>query len=92
MLPTAFEFRWDIGHIIFFGAFYSVVAVVLTSLSYVMIKSIMDVYKEMSGGDRQISGSETLGDSEEQGETDQSAQDAATETRGESGLAQGKEE
>ena len=53
MLPTTFEFRWDAGHMIFFGAFYSVVTVVFTSLMYTVIKSIMDVYKRCKANDGQ---------------------------------------
>ena len=45
MLPTTFEFRWDTGHMIFFGAFYSVVTVVLTSLVYTVVRSMIDVYR-----------------------------------------------
>jgi hypothetical protein len=47
VLPTAFEFRWDAGHMIFFGLFYAVVVVILTSLSYVVVKSMVDVYRSM---------------------------------------------
>ena len=57
MFPTAFEFRWDAGHMIFFGVFYSVVIVVLTSLLFVTAKSVSEVYRNMksnSGGNGEI--------------------------------------
>ncbi|RJP25968.1 MAG: hypothetical protein C4520_01445 [Candidatus Abyssobacteria bacterium SURF_5] len=47
MFPTVFEFRWDAGHMIFFGAFYSVVIVVLTSLLFVAARSVTEVYRDM---------------------------------------------
>lgn len=50
MLPTTFEFRWDAGHMIFFGVFYAVVIVVFTSLFFVAAKSITDVYRTMKVG------------------------------------------
>ena len=34
---------------IFFGAFYSVVTVILTSLLYTVVKSMIDVYRNMTG-------------------------------------------
>lgn len=53
MLPTTFEFRWDAGHMIFFGAFYSVITVVLTSLVFTAVKSAIDVYKRCKADDEQ---------------------------------------
>jgi hypothetical protein len=47
MLPTTFEFRWDAGHMIFFGVFYAVIAVVMTSLFFVVAKSVTDVYRTL---------------------------------------------
>lgn len=58
MLPTTFEFRWDAGHMIFFGVFYAVVIVVFTSLFFVAAKSITDVYRNMKAGKRQAGVSE----------------------------------
>ncbi len=58
MLPTTFEFRWDAGHMIFFGVFYAVVIVVFTSLFFVVAKSITDVYRNMKTGRRQVDVSE----------------------------------
>lgn len=48
MLPTTFEFRWDTGHMIFFGLFYAVVIAIFTSLIFVAVKSIIDVYRHMT--------------------------------------------
>lgn len=47
MLPTIFEFRWDAGHMIFFGVFYAVIAVMVTSLLFITAKSVTDVYRTM---------------------------------------------
>ena len=70
MLPTTFEFRWDAGHMIFFGAFYSVVTVVLTSLIYTVVRSMIDVYRSYDKTDvdgEQTVGPELSGDHSEQG-------------------------
>ncbi|MBI5116720.1 hypothetical protein HZA56_09630 [Candidatus Poribacteria bacterium] len=53
MFPTAFEFRWDAGHMIFFGLFYTVVFIILTGLCYVVVKSLVDAYKVMRKGQGQ---------------------------------------
>jgi hypothetical protein len=85
VLPTIFEFHWDAGHMIFFGAFYAVLTVALTSLLYVAVKSLIDVYREAPTADRNISESEPLSASEEsapetQAETSESQQEALAET------------
>lgn len=49
MLPTIFEFRWDAGHMIFFGVFYTVIAVMVTSLIFITAKSVTDVYRTLNG-------------------------------------------
>jgi len=33
MIPNAYEFHWDLGHVVFLGIFYGVVAIVLLSLA-----------------------------------------------------------
>jgi len=53
LLPTAFEFHWDAGHMIFFGAFYAVIAVVFVSLSYVAVKSLIAVYRNINAPEGQ---------------------------------------
>ncbi|GAB4352458.1 MAG: hypothetical protein Kow0099_36660 [Candidatus Abyssubacteria bacterium] len=59
MLPTTFEFRWDTGHMIFFGLFYAVVAVVVTSLFFVVAKSVTDVYRTLKYEPQSISTTES---------------------------------
>lgn len=44
MWPTIFEFSWDTGHMIFFGAFYAVVIVLATSVTYAVARSIVDMF------------------------------------------------
>jgi hypothetical protein len=48
MFPTIFEFQWDAGHMIFFGVFYAVIAVVVTSLLFIAAKSVTDVYRTLN--------------------------------------------
>lgn len=79
MLPTIFEFRWDAGHMIFFGAFYAVVTVVLTGLLYVVIKSLIEVYESMSARTGQTNVSGPPSDSETQEETKEPAQETTAE-------------
>ena len=40
MLPFLYEFHWDIGHIIFFGVFYGVLAAIGLGLFYALVKTI----------------------------------------------------
>ncbi len=65
MLPTTFEFRWDAGHMIFFGAFYAVVTVVFTSLLYVAIRSLIDTYRDINGTEAPKGRTETVESSAE---------------------------
>lgn len=44
MWPTIFEFSWDTGHMIFFGAFYAVIIVLGTSVTYAVARSIVDMF------------------------------------------------
>jgi len=44
MLPFVYEWAWDIGHIIFFGLFYSVLSVVMGTLTLTIIKTILDLW------------------------------------------------
>jgi hypothetical protein len=46
MWPTIFEFNWDAAHMIFLGGFYSVLVVIATTLTYVVIKSVIDAYND----------------------------------------------
>ena len=74
MLPTAFEFRWDAGHMIFFGAFYAVIVVVFVSLSYVALKSLIAVYRNTNAPEGHT------GEIESENETKKPPQEAAAQT------------
>lgn len=80
MLPTIFEFRWDAGHIIFFGAFYTVVTVALTGLLYVAFKSLIDTYRNTITGGDPIDESEPPIESDVLEEKDEPSQEAAAGT------------
>lgn len=43
MLPTAYEFHWDLGHLVFLGIFYAVVATVLTALAVACHRGLRDL-------------------------------------------------
>lgn len=43
MLPTAYEFHWDIGHLVFLGIFYTVVATVLSALAVAFYRGLRDL-------------------------------------------------
>jgi len=43
MLPTAYEFHWDTGHVVFLGVFYSVVVTVLSILVYTALRGRGDL-------------------------------------------------
>jgi len=43
MLPTAYEFHWDIGHILFLGIFYSVVAVITVAMGVALRRWLADL-------------------------------------------------
>lgn len=43
MLPHAYEFHWDLGHVVFLGVFYTVVAVVLTTVSIALWRRWRDL-------------------------------------------------
>ena len=45
MLPTAYEFHWDIGHIVFLGVFYSVLTAVITVLAVASYRGLRDLGK-----------------------------------------------
>ncbi|KIX14848.1 hypothetical protein [Dethiosulfatarculus sandiegensis] len=45
MLPFAFEWHWDIGHIIFFGLFYSALGVITCGLVYAFVSNLKELYK-----------------------------------------------
>ncbi len=45
MLPTAYEFHWDTGHIVFLGIFYTVLAVVLSTVVVASLRARRDMNK-----------------------------------------------
>lgn len=42
MFPFIFEWIWDAGHMLFFGAMWYVVIILSTGLSYCITKAVMD--------------------------------------------------
>lgn len=42
MLPDAYEFHWDLGHIIFLGVFYTVLTVVITTVAVALWRRRQD--------------------------------------------------
>jgi hypothetical protein len=48
MFPFIFEWVWDAGHYMFFGAMWYVILILSTGLTYCLVKSIKDT---KSGGD-----------------------------------------
>lgn len=43
MLPTAYEFHWDTGHLVFLGIFYGVLTVVVATLARAALRSWRDL-------------------------------------------------
>lgn len=46
MLPTAYEFHWDTGHIVFLGVFYTVLAVVISTVILASLRARRDMKKQ----------------------------------------------
>lgn len=51
MLPFAYEWHWDIGHIIFFGLFYLALTVISLGVLYVVGSTLKDYYKGLNPHD-----------------------------------------
>lgn len=49
MLPSAYEFHWDIGHLVFLGVFYGVLVVVLATLARAALRSRRDLRRRREG-------------------------------------------
>ncbi|MBK8167456.1 MAG: hypothetical protein IPK64_16050 [bacterium] len=49
MLPSAYEFHWDAGHLVFLGIFYGVLMVVLATLARAAIRSRRDLRRRREG-------------------------------------------
>lgn len=45
MLPTAYEFHWDTGHIVFLGIFYTVLTVVMSTVIIASLRARRDMNK-----------------------------------------------
>lgn len=43
MFPFAFEWHWDIGHLVFFGVFYAALTVIGITLVATIIKTAKDL-------------------------------------------------
>ncbi|MBE0567279.1 MAG: hypothetical protein IH621_15065, partial [Krumholzibacteria bacterium] len=46
MIPTAYEFKWDLGHVVFLGIFYTVLAVAACSLVHALRRWRADVARQ----------------------------------------------
>ncbi|MHB0968526.1 MAG: hypothetical protein ACYC7A_09130 [Thermoanaerobaculia bacterium] len=40
MFPGIYEFTWDAGHIIFLGAFYTVLLIVLSTITIALFRAL----------------------------------------------------
>lgn len=49
MFPTAYEFHWDLGHLIFLGIFYVVLTVVATGLGVALHRQVTDMKARRDG-------------------------------------------
>ncbi len=46
MFPFCFEWAWDMGHCVFFGAMWYAVSIIGIGMTYCVLKSIVDVIHE----------------------------------------------
>ncbi len=51
MFPFNFEWAWDIPHLVFHGALWYVLSIVGLGLTYCIIKSAVDTFREEDKGD-----------------------------------------
>jgi len=51
MFPGSFEWVWDMGHLIFMGLFWLVIAVLLSGITIVLVKTAGDLKREAEEGD-----------------------------------------
>lgn len=49
MLPSAYEFHWDIGHIAFLGIFYTIVSIVIAVLAVAATRVLSDLRRRRVG-------------------------------------------
>jgi len=45
MFPFAFEWVWDMSHIVFMGGLWYALIILGLGLGYVFVKSVVDTYK-----------------------------------------------
>jgi len=50
MIPTAYEFHWDLGHIVFLGIFYCVISVVTVALGTALYHWLKDLRDRRASG------------------------------------------
>ncbi len=48
MFPFSFEWVWDIGHMVFMGGLWYALAMIGMGMTYVVIKTIIDMSKPES--------------------------------------------
>ena len=53
MLPFAFEWHWDLGHVVFFGLFYSALIVIAFNVVQALFFTFADLYFPKKGGSAQ---------------------------------------
>ncbi len=46
MFPFSFEWAWDMGHFVFFGAMWYAVSIIGLGMTYCVLKSIVDTVGE----------------------------------------------
>lgn len=44
MLPFVFEWRWDLGHFIFMGLFYTALTTLAMAVGYAFFQTMLDLY------------------------------------------------
>lgn len=44
MVPFAFEWHWDLGHMVFFGLFYGALTVIGLGLAATFLKTVKDLW------------------------------------------------
>jgi hypothetical protein len=50
MIPTSFEWIWDMGHIVFMGGLWYALAILGIGMTYCIIKAAIDTLKGDDGG------------------------------------------
>jgi hypothetical protein len=50
MIPTSFEWIWDMGHIVFMGGLWYALSILGIGMAYCIIKAAIDSSKKDNGG------------------------------------------